>query len=144
MKKIQFTHAAFFSRMLTGLAVIVLAGTAAAQKIVEKNGVYQVKVEKNFTVKPGGNLEMQSISGDVIINSWDKNSVRITEQLRMDVFTRGEAEEILKRAKSRYTNTGNTVSITGFKGKRHLQQNFDIFVPVEFNLNIHEIGRAHV
>ena len=121
------------------LIVMNLGGITNAQELTGSEGDFRSTIKKEFTVDPGGRLEMEDISGDVTVRSWEKNRVQITEELRMDVFTRGEAEEILKRSKNKYSQRGKTVSVTGFKNRR-INQNFEIFVPTQFDLNINTSG----
>jgi DUF4097 and DUF4098 domain-containing protein YvlB len=111
-----------------------------AQEITGKAGEYKTTFKKEFSVSPGGELEMKDITGNVTVNTWDKNMVQITEKLKMDVYTKGEAEEIVNRSKSRYSESGNTVTVTGVKGRRSVYQNFEVFVPNKFDLDINTSG----
>lgn len=122
------------------LSLFNISNLVFAQEITGKEGDYKTIIKKEFSVKTGGKLEMKDISGDVNIHAWDKNNVQITEELRMDVYTKGEAEEILRRSKSRYAESGNVVTVTGFKGRKWVQQNFDVFVPQKFDLDINTSG----
>lgn len=109
---------------------------ASAQKITQKDDIFYSELKHEFTVQPGGKLEIVKISGNVTLTSWNKNVVQINEKLKMDVFTKEEAEKILERTKSQYSQRGDYITVRGSGGKRRIQRNFDIFVPERFNIKI--------
>ena len=111
-----------------------------AQEITGSSGNYRTALQKEFNVQPGGKLIMEDIAGDVTVHSWGENRVKIDEQLKIDAFTKGEAEEIVNRAKSNYSVQGNTVLVSGLNGRHHLEQRFYIFLPTKFDLSVQTSG----
>jgi len=124
---------------LVCLTVLGVFGITYAQELTGSEGDYRSTIKKEFNVDPGGLLEMDDISGDITVRTWGKNMVQITEELKMDVYTKSEAEEVLKRSKNKYSQSGKTVSVRGFRARR-LKQRFDIMVPTKFNLDLKTSG----
>lgn len=126
----------------------VLAGLLAlfmvplkAQTIEGGRGRYTSTIEKEFTVTPGGNLVMEVEGGDIRITSWEKGSVQVRETLTMRVFTRAEAEEIVKKLNASYSQEGSTLTIrteeSGHSLREHL---YEITLPQKFNLDLKTAG----
>ncbi len=118
------------------LALLLMTMTLPAQKIVERDGFYNVEHNKSFDVKSGGSLTVRGISGDVDIQSWDKNVVEVRELMRINVFTKEEAEEVLDRAASNYSHTSNHVRISGRGSERWIRRQLEIKVPEKFDLEV--------
>lgn len=118
------------------LALFLMTMTLPAQKIVERDGFYNVEHNKSFDVKSGGSLSVRGISGDVDIQSWDKNVVEVRELMRINVFTKEEAEEVLDRAASNYSHSSNHVRISGRGSERWIRRQLEIKVPKKFDLEV--------
>ncbi len=126
--------------VFTCLTLLCTFGLVIAQEITGSEGDFRSTIKKEFTVTPGGLLEMEKVTGGITVQSWGKNVVEITLELKMDVYTRKEAEEILKRAKSKFSQQGNSVTIEGQRSRRRINQHFTIFVPAEFDLSLDTRG----
>ena len=126
--------------VFTCLTLLCTFGLVIAQEITGSEGDFRTTIKKEFKVTPGGSLEMDKVTGGITVQSWDKNVVEITLELKMDVYTRKEAEEIIKRAKSNYSQQGNTVTVEGLRNRRRINQHFTVFVPAEFDLNLDTRG----
>ncbi len=124
------------------LIVFILFSSTMAQENLKKEGRYYVAdIDKEFTVEKSGDLVMENINGDVTVTVWDKNSVKIHEIRKMDVYTQNEAEAILKDASSTYSQQGNTIRVGSRDHFRsHTESIFDISVPGEFNVDINTSG----
>ncbi len=122
------------SRLLA--LVFLLATAASSQEITGHSGEYKTTVSKTFSAEPGGKLVMKGPSGDVEISSWKSNSVEIKEELLMDVFTREEAEEILERSESSYSQEGSTIYVRAKDGRDEINRTYNVRVPEKFNLDI--------
>ncbi len=120
--------------ILSLIFLFSLSSATMAQRLKKQGRYYVADIEKEFKVKPGGNLEIKNVSGDIQISSWSKNIVYIHERRKMDVFTREEAEAVLKDLKSQYQQIGNKI-IVGNEGKyrSYMSSFFDIKLPREFN-----------
>jgi len=118
----------------------LFAAAAFSQEITGRSGEYKTTVTKTFNVEPGGKLVMKGTSGDVEVSSWKSNSVEIIEDLVMDVFTRGEAEEILERTESSYSQEGSTIYVRAKDGRDEVHRNYHVRVPEKFNLDVSTSG----
>lgn len=126
--------------VLAGLLILSMA-PLHAQTIEGSRGRYTSTIEKEFTIAPGGNLVMEVEGGDIQITSWDKGSIQVHESLTMKVFTRSEAEEIVKRLEASYNQAGSTLTIrnegTGHNLREHA---YEITLPQKFNLDLRTAG----
>ncbi len=145
MKTRHYSKSVFISAWAVAWLTLLLIFNATpiaatAQKLSGSSGDYQTVVQKEFSVQPGGKLVMENINGDVSVHTWTDNRVKIEETLRIDVFTKGEAEEIIARAQSSYSAQGNTVLVHGLDGRHRLEQRFDIMLPQKFDLSVQTSG----
>ena len=126
--------------MLIFISLSMIALSSQAQELVEKNGGYGSELTKDFSVSPGGKLVIKNVTADVSVNTWEKNTVSVTEHVMFHVYTREEAEERIARWQQRYQQEGNTITIRGNSDFECDNCKLDIKVPVKFNL---EIGIAN-
>ena len=98
---------------ISAVLIMLFSLTVSGQEIREVDGRYHFTISKEFDVEPGGMLEVDGVNGHVIISSWDKNQVAITDQIRLDVFTKTEAKEVAERIEDGYSSLSNTVTIQG-------------------------------
>lgn len=124
------------------LMVMLIPLSILSQENLRKEGRYYVAdITKEFQVKPGGELIMEKIRGDVRVLTWDKEVVAIREIRQMDVYTESEARAILKESELEYEQTGNRVRVMGVYYRRSTTNStFDIRLPVEFNIQINTSG----
>ncbi len=116
--------------------------TSDAQTITKEGSNWVSEIEKSFQVSSGGSLEMSKIIGDVSVETWTKNEVFILEKRMMDVSSKKDAEEAVKRDTFDYNKSGNTVTVSGknFESRmRRLSISFEVKVPENFDV---EIGTA--
>ncbi|MCR4439262.1 MAG: DUF4097 domain-containing protein [candidate division KSB1 bacterium] len=127
--------------LLLCLALTVIPRASMGQKLSKQGRRWVAEIETTFAVQPGGQLRMHDISGDVGVRTWDKPEVYILERRRMDVFTKEEAEEALKRAKVGYRHVGNTVEVDGSEFlRRWMESSFEVHVPVRFDVEVRTSG----
>ncbi len=108
-----------------------------AQELKKEGRYYVAEIDKDFEVSKGGALIMEDVQGDVIVTTWNKNTVSIHEIRRMDVYTKTEAEAVLKESQAIYKQDGNTIRIGGADSYRsYMNSRFEIKLPVEFNVDI--------
>jgi len=111
------------------------------EELREVRDGFESKLTQKFEVEPGGLLEIRSVSGDVSVETWNKNLVQIEEKCTFDAFTKTEAQEILKRIRTSYEKVGNTIRIERKEISRsRIHSNFDIIVPYTFDLQIETAG----
>ncbi|MFQ5603639.1 MAG: DUF4097 domain-containing protein [bacterium] len=112
-----------------------------SQEIVKKGRYFVAEITKNFTVKPGGTLRIYDVRGDVRIETWAQNKVTANEIKKMDVFTREEAETVLKKSAASYEQRGNVVEIGGeYHSRDWITSTFEVKVPKTFNVDIETRG----
>ncbi len=127
--------------LLLCAALVALPTSSPAQKLTKQGRSWVAELENRFAVQPGGKLYMHDISGDVTIRSWDKPEVYILERRRMDVFTKAEAEEALKRAQAGYRQEGNTVEVDGSEFRRRwMESSFEVQLPARFDVEVATSG----
>ncbi|MCA9744063.1 MAG: DUF4097 family beta strand repeat protein [Deferribacteres bacterium] len=120
--------------------VLLLASTLPGQEISKQGRDYVSKIEKTFTTQSGGTLILRDIQGDVHVSTWNQNTVRVLEDIRMDVFTEDEARKIVERANESYSQSGNTVTINGRQSRRYERHDFAITLPIKHNLEVNTSG----
>ncbi len=121
---------------------IFLTFQSFSQEKLRKEGRYYVAdIEKTFDVKKDGSLIMEKIRGDVIITTWEKNTVKIHEIRKMDVYTEAEAKAVLEESDVSYQKTDNTIRVGGEDGYRsYMNSRFEVVLPFEFNVDIGTSG----
>lgn len=120
--------------LILGLWVIPLL--LCAQDLRKENGRYTSRAVKTFTVGSGGRLILDGFSGDVKISSGTQSNVEVRETLRMDVSSESEAREMLERAQSSYSVSGQTIRVDGRNSDRWVSRRIEIRVPRPFDLDI--------
>ena len=127
------------SVLVIGFMLLNLLPTLVlSQDKLRKEGRYYIAdIVKEFKVKKGGNLVMEDVRGDITVNSWNKKVVKIHELRKMDVYTKAEAEAVLKDAKSLYSKEGNTIRV-GSEGsfRSYMNSRFTVNLPAEFNIDL--------
>ncbi len=115
--------------------LLVLISLAFSQELVKKNGYYEANIQQTFDVKPDGKLVIENINADIEIYTWEKNQVEIKEFAKFDVYTEEEANERIKHWKKQYSQTGNTIKISGSGHFDCENCKFVIKVPTRFNID---------
>ncbi len=134
-------HIRFVGLLLVALTFWAQNPYLQAQQLQKSGRYYIAEIAKSFEVDDSGSLRIFEIRGDVLVSSWDKQEVFVKEVKKMDVFTREEAETILKRSKSSYIQTGNNIEIGGEYYRRDwIRSDFDVRVPRSFSVNIDTRG----
>lgn len=122
--------------------LILIPTTTFSQEKLRKEGRYYIAdIEKTFDVQKGGNLVMEKIRGDVYITTWNKNTVKIHEIRKMDVYTEAEANAVLKETDIIYQKIDNTIKVGGGDSYRsYMSSKFDVVLPANFNVAIGTSG----
>ncbi|NIR51328.1 DUF4097 domain-containing protein [candidate division KSB1 bacterium] len=123
------------------LAVILFSGTIFSQELRKEGRYFVAEITETFKVDKGGTLRVYDVRGDVRIETWAKNEVKVNEVKRMDVFTEKEARTVFERSKSSYQQSGNVVEIGGeYYSRDWIKSNFVVTVPKEFNVDVETRG----
>lgn len=125
-------------RIVAGL--LLVSGALFGQEIRKQGRDYVSTIEKSFESAPGGMLVLRNIHGDVRVSTWSQNTIRITEEIRMDVITEDEARKIVERASTSYSQSGNTVTVDGRQSRRYERHNYTITLPQKHNLEVDTEG----
>lgn len=123
------------------ITVFIIPRTQAQNVQFQREGdEYVTQINKEYSVKPDGNLKISNIAGDITVNSWSNNQVKIIETLRLEVYTLEEAQKTYEKILAGYQHIGNDVIVEGIEGRNWIKRNFEITVPREFNLNLQTSG----
>ncbi len=125
---------------LTAGLFVFIASLVMSQDTENLDHGFKTAHEQRFKVKPGVSMVLADINGDVVIESWDKNEIFVSEDISADVFTRDEAQTIIQRLKDNYVQDGNTVRITGLGERVNYESDFFICVPEKINIKINNNG----
>lgn len=126
-----------FLVMFSGL--LILAGTALPRD-------FEKRVEKSFSVSPGGTLHLESDRGSVDVRSKTGNEVRVVVLYKADTRSEQQAEEWFDEFRTTFDQRGNDVEVRGEWHDRWLKRNnrlrihYDILVPKEYNLDVETSG----
>jgi len=127
------------------LAVIFATGLNSAlvqaQEIVKSGRYFVAEIEKSFKVGSSGSLRLEEVRGDIEIKSWAKKEIFVREVKKMDVFSKDEAKNILKKSESSYRQLGNDVEIGGeYYHRDWIQSDFTISLPKGYSVDVHTRG----
>lgn len=125
---------------LSMLLALFLSAPILAQGLQGSSGNYYATINKSFDVQPGGSITVKDVTGDFKVTGWSKNVVEITQEIRIKSFTKGEAEEIYKRAQNAIIQSGSTIRIEGDYDGNRVYNNFTISVPEKFDVAIRTSG----
>ncbi|MDQ7050402.1 MAG: hypothetical protein Q9M92_13075 [Enterobacterales bacterium] len=111
--------------------VIILAGAPLVANAVEKT------INKSFEVKAGGDLYVNSDSGKISVQAWDK------KQVQVKVTKKARKGSYVESFKVNLEQNGNDISIEGFgEWNTRVKVSYQIKVPKNFNLNLETGGGA--
>ncbi|MDD4050801.1 MAG: DUF4097 family beta strand repeat-containing protein [candidate division Zixibacteria bacterium] len=112
----------------------------------------QKKVEKEFTVTPGGTLTIETDIGSISVQSSAGNTVRIEATLIADVHSQSKAQKLFDEFELSFSQSGGDVEIIGeysdrrgfldflAHGRNQLDVQFVITVPQKYNLDLNTSG----
>jgi DUF4097 and DUF4098 domain-containing protein YvlB len=120
-------------KKIISLAILILVLVSMQNSFADD---FKLLGEKTLQTEPGKSLNISSIAGNVIINSWSKNEVEVKmygnekaeENLTFDVSAVDAGVRVDAQSKS------------GAKIKGNLSVKFDIKVPSNYNVDIHTGG----
>ncbi len=131
-------------RMTMFMMIAAMLATNSAQsqgQELRREGKYYVtEITRSFKVQVNGQLRMRRVRGDVDVKAWAKPEVFITQSLRFDVYTEGEAKRVLEEAKSSFSQTGDIIDVSGAGGRDWIDSRFVISAPADFRLDVSTEG----
>ncbi|NQS98969.1 MAG: hypothetical protein HQ591_10985 [candidate division Zixibacteria bacterium] len=126
------------------ISVAVLSSALAGQgagELVRVGHIFKAEVVNEFDVKIGGKLELTRISGDVTVNSWNEEKVKIVERIRIDVYTKEEAERVYENTVLQYDRKGKIIIAQRNGGRRgNVQVTYEVTLPTKFSADIETSG----
>jgi hypothetical protein len=122
------------------LMVALISSAGLAQKLEGSSGKFTATINKSFDVKAGGSLTVKDVTGDFDVQAWSKDVVDITQKITIKSFTKGEAEEVYKRAQNSFSQSGSKIRIEGDYNGSRVSNNFVIKVPETFDVKIGTSG----
>lgn len=85
--------------------------------------------QKSFEMKPGGSIIVISDEGNISVNSWESNEVKLVMKKRAWARSKSEAKELLKKLEIEIEHTANlSIRQVKFYDERHFSF-WDIFDP---------------
>jgi hypothetical protein len=125
------------------LSLIVLAVSASATVEIrkERGGYVAVSTEK-FDVKPGGDLTMDDLIGDVTITGGSGSQVVVIQEFLFDVDTEKQAQDFFERYRASVTKSGNSVRVVGYENRmrRYVTTSYRVEVPKKFSVDAETMG----
>lgn len=140
---------------IKGRYALVALGMAMLATVVLAAGAWgeeEKKIEKEFTVTPGGNLTVETDIGSIEIETSAGNTVRIEATLIADTRSQSKAQKIFDKFELSSAQSGNDIEVIGeYIDERgfwdflaHGGDNFDVHflitVPQKFNLDLETAG----
>lgn len=123
---------------------------ASAQQIEPYEDGFRTKINKSYSVDPGGLIDLDATNGSVTVTSWDQNEVAVEETIRFRDASRSEASEYLEEYPTRYEHSNSNVRVRGpdFDSDRgwwdddgqNVQYEYSVKVPRQFSTKIGTAG----
>lgn len=117
-----------------------------AQQLESIGDGFRATITQTFSVGPGGSLRIDEVTGGITVTAWDRNQVEVREIVRLEDYSRSEAESYLKEHASSFGKSGNTVTVRGphernwgWRSNR-VQRNYEARVPREFSVDARTAG----
>lgn len=121
--------------------VAVWQSKVQSQELKKSGRYYVAEINKTYEVGDGGRLIVSEVRGNVEVTAGADGQVIIHEIIKMDIFTREEAEAAVRRSKSSYLQKGNVIEVGGGYHRRNwIQSEFDISVPASFDVEVETRG----
>ena len=109
------------------------------------------KIEKSFSVKPGGMLNFDADLANAEITTSDTDTVRVEFTREFKVDTAQDLEELRKKLSVEMAQSDNTVNVTvrfaddrQQRDRNKVRLDFRIVMPRKFNLDLRTVGSAEV
>ncbi len=93
--------------------VLTISFSAIAGDLIRNGRGFRMEKTHEIKAPKDGKLELDEITGDVTVDSWDKNLVRIIEKVYIDVYTEEEAGNAVDEFVLRIDKRGKVISAIG-------------------------------
>jgi DUF4097 and DUF4098 domain-containing protein YvlB len=113
------------------LSVFAVAGEAP--KIIRDKGGYRTEIISDYDVTSREKLELMQICGDVRVDSWKESKLRITEKIKINAYTQGEAERLIDDYRLKIEKLGNSIVALGAnRSKNNVSITYEVTLPEKF------------
>jgi lia operon protein LiaG len=136
------------------LALPLLAGAAPREAL---GAEYTFTEEKSIVLEPGSTISVNNVSGDILIQGWEKDKVLITSIKRVKARDRKQAEQWAKKVDIIIEKSNQNLFIEGkrpkewteslgsllkgiFEKKPSVSIDFEIYTPSEVELEISSVS----
>lgn len=113
--------------------------TVAANQNVER----EKKILKSYSVANGDRLNIENESGQVTVNTWDKNEVSVEITVMSSTSSESKTQELLESVSISETKAGGSIYLKTLlrsgsyrSGKHTLKINYNIQMPANLSLNV--------
>lgn len=89
-------------------SILIASGTKVLAEKIEFSKVLQ----KEFSINPQSDLEINNKYGDVHIENWDQNSFKIVVKITVDARDKNSADDLLEKLDVEFKQEGNHISAT--------------------------------
>ena len=136
MKRIKWI---FLVTLILGMGLA--AAKAFAQEELHRAGRYYVaEFTRTFKIKEGGTLEIRKLRGDISVSGWEKSTTEVREKVKMDIFTKSEAQKGLDLVKKTLMATDRKIFIDGSDYRSWMIVDVVVKVPRRFNTKLNTRG----
>ncbi|MGH1362072.1 MAG: DUF4097 family beta strand repeat-containing protein [Calditrichia bacterium] len=122
--------------LLIGLLLCSIGFAQDMETIHGGKGDYTYRNSQWFDVGKTGEIKVERVNADVKIIGWDQSRVEVIETAKMDVYTKEEANEIIDRFETSFSQTGSRITIRGNNHGHWEKKFFEINVPRKFLTNV--------
>ena len=146
----------FNSALVFGLLSLPVISFAGTGDDIDKKKT----INRSYTVTTSDKLEIENSFGDVVVNTWDKNEIKVDIEIGAKASSDQKAQEILDQIAVKDSRSGNTISfktdvdINDHKGRnkhddgdgdRKFYIDYTIYMPASNPLNIeNSFGKTKV
>ena len=128
--------------IITLLSLATSAGASEKSTELFKDGRgYRAERTHEFKAEINGKLKLTRIVGDVTVESWNENKVEIIENIRINSYTREEAERVLEDYTLRTETRGDVIVATGPSNYRgYVNFSYRVMLPKKFSAEVSTAG----
>ena len=112
------------------------------------NYVYAGRVEEikeeNFLLKNTGSFSLSNVAGKIMVNSWDKEEVKMIATKSISSWGVGDPEELLDKIKIEITSKPESLRINThfpqFSWVRNARVDYEVWIPREVNVRLSSVS----
>lgn len=138
-------HRLIKNSLLVALIALSTAALASAAEpitnLVKDGKGYKAEKVFDFPAKSGGKLELSKVIGDISIESWTENKVKIVQSFRISASSQQDAEKLLQNYSISAESRGDAIIASGPGNYRgNVGVAFKVYIPRKFSLDASTSG----